>query len=205
MSERALSGAPAVGWHGKLPSRGDFVSGGARSALLEGWRAWTVSSLKAVVSGGAAAMNAFLTAPLWRFACLPGFFAPSGGIGVIGPGADRLGRLFPFAVAAEMAELNDPARALAAAGEWFSTVEPAILAALKPDFDPVGLGALLVRPPALEPMPMPAGAPRAVFVAQGRVRRRLCADGQPTEALFASLFGLREPGPASVDDRRSAP
>lgn len=214
MSERALTRAPAVGWHGKLPSRGDFVSGGARSALIEGWRIWAATGIAAFLAGEPGAGNVFLVAPVWRFACVPGFFAPSAGIGVMSPGTDRLGRLFPFIVAAELAELPDPECALATAEPWFAAIEPVVLSALDPGFDPVLLEQRLSRPDTLEPM-TPSGKrlsdearydghPSAVFVAAAQDRHEN-VHGAPGAALFATLFGPPNSVAVPADEPGSAP
>lgn len=214
MSERALRGAPAVGWHGKLPSRGDFVSGGARSALIEGWRAWAATGIAAFLAGGPSLRNVFLIAPIWRFACARGFFASTAGIGVISPGTDRLGRLFPFLVAAEWPELPDPEGALATAEPWFAATEPVVLAALDPRFDPGVLEQRLAPPLPFEPTTSsgehpssgtaPERRPSAVFVA-ARQDRHMAVQGAPDAALFARLFGSASSVAMPADEPRSAP
>lgn len=166
---------------------------------------------------GDAWRDAFLTAPLWRFACVPGFFGPAGGIGVMGPGIDRRGRVFPFVVAFEADGLEDPARALAAAGSWLARAEATVLAAFDPAIDPAALGVRLPPPPDLGAMPAKgdegdAGdegdggdGPRAVFAAGGTGGRRVAVDGRPTAALFRALFGGGDARAAMAEGPGGAP
>lgn len=193
MSGDALTAAAPrrLGWHGKLPCRGDFLTGGAPLVLIEGWRAWALAGVSTLAGAPEPARAAFLTAPLWRFAVTPGVFASAGGVGVMGPGADRAGRLFPFVIVVE-AGIADPEAALEAAEDWLDAVEAGYLRALDPGCDPAGLGPSFAGAPAL---PEGEATGRSgVFRSQAPADRRVACHGAADARLFSALFG---PDPAS--------
>ena len=142
-----------VGWTGKLPCRGDFIEGGVPLAL-SGWFAdWASRGAATVRAGGGPAADAFLTAPLVRFAAAPGALGGPAAIGVLGPGMDRSGRLYPFLIAAEPDGPGAAKLSLAANAHWFDAAEAAFLDFLAPDFDAAEIG------PRLEALPAPRGVP----------------------------------------------
>jgi type VI secretion system ImpM family protein len=161
--------------------------------LIEGWRDWALTGMAGVRTGGDAARDAFLTSPLWRFAVPAGVFGAGGGVGVMGPGADATGRLFPVLVAAA-APVGDPDAALASAAPWCARVEARLLSAFDPDYDLAGFGAGLgapgldAAPPAREDPSTPG-----VLTAHVPEPRRVTCAGPADAALFEALFGLRPP------------
>lgn len=179
--------AALAGWHGKLPCRPDFVGGGAQGRLVEGWRRWALEGLAAIRAGGDAARDAFLIAPIWRFAARAPLFGTAG-YGLIAPGADSGGRLFPVIAAVET-PVADPDEALNAAAAWLDRAEEALRAALDPAAAPDALTAALANPPAA-----PGGGgggggggEDAAFAAGAQAARR-GARGPASPALFATLF-----------------
>ncbi len=90
---------PVIGFHGKLPARGDFVTRGLPSSFLSAWEAWVDGALAASRALlGEAWREAWMTAPVWRF-CLPaGACGPDPALGVMMPSIDRVGRLYPLTV-----------------------------------------------------------------------------------------------------------
>ena len=107
MSEAAGGGIPR-GFAGKIPARGDFVQSGLPRDFTEAWYNW--QSL--VISGSQAIMgdswrDAFLEAPVWRFALPPGYCGQRAVIGLIMPSVDRVGRYFPLTFAAVPAQVPD--------------------------------------------------------------------------------------------------
>ena len=68
-----MAGAVLIGFHGKLPSLGDFVGRGFAPAAVETWDHW----LQSAVSESRAALgdrwlDLYLTAPMWRFCAQAG-------------------------------------------------------------------------------------------------------------------------------------
>ena len=68
----------AVGLLGKLPSHGDFLRRGVASELaapLDAWLAAAVAASRETL--GAGWLDAYLTAPVWRFALAAGTCGPA--------------------------------------------------------------------------------------------------------------------------------
>lgn len=178
--------APSLGWSGKLPCRGDFIEGGARLPVFKWIADWASAGMVAIRRGGGPATDRFLTAPLTSFATSAGAMGPEAALGVIGPGMDRTGRLYPFSIAAACPGDIDAGETLRANTDWLTELEEIFLGCLAPDFDPARLEgmteALAVSPPALVPAD---GTPAGTAVRQ---------DGQqpvlsPRPPDFAVLFG----------------
>jgi len=120
-----------VGYTGKLPAYGDFVQGGGSLQSCKGWSAWAESGL-AAARDVAGFHDIFLTSPIWRFAVSAGVFGDTPVAGVLCPSMDKVGRLFPFAIMAELPIGVAPLTACSALGPWFDTLEASMLAALDP-------------------------------------------------------------------------
>lgn len=126
----------ACGFYGKVVSRGDFVTRRLPRSFVEPWDAWLQAGLAA--SRGALGndwLDRYLTSPIWRFALGPGCCGPDAVAGVVLPSVDRVGRYFPFTLAAVL----DADTALAAlardAAPWFAHAEALALHALEDSLD----------------------------------------------------------------------
>jgi len=154
---------PMTAWFGKLPSRGDFVSGGMGAALRHTCDEWLQRGLSACARRlGAAECERRLRgfAP-WRFLTWPDGLDGAALFGVLVPSHDRVGRAFPLlllqpfvpdshgwlAIEAALARLADIALDL--------TDPPGV-----DDFEAVlhAVGPLLQAPPA--PLPKAPGRAR---------------------------------------------
>ncbi len=127
-----LAAAGPAGWFGKLACLGDFGHRRLPPQLTQAcdqWLARGVASSQALL--GERWLDAYLTAPVWRFAWAPGVVNPQWWIGVLMPSVDRVGRYFPLLVA--QASFRPPAtpRVLAQAEHWFEQVQAAMLATLQ--------------------------------------------------------------------------
>src|SRR5260370_38744549 len=93
--------AAAIGFCGKLPARGDFVTSGLPRRFAEAWHDWLQPALAASRHAlGEDWLAAWLEAPIWRFALSPGACGPDSVLGLGMPGVDRVGRHFPLTFAA---------------------------------------------------------------------------------------------------------
>lgn len=103
-----MAAAPAIGWYGKLPSRGDFVGRGLPRPLLRDWDDWLQRSMAAAGQRvGAALLDERLLAMApWQCLVLTPEGEPAAWHGVVTASADRVGRVFPLLVA----EVCDAAR-----------------------------------------------------------------------------------------------
>jgi type VI secretion system protein ImpM len=94
-----LAGPP--GWHGKLPSLGDFASRRLQPAFIEPWDEWLAQGLLALRQAHPETwLDNYLGSPSWRFLLMPGVLAGEAGArawaGVLMPSVDRVGRYFPL-------------------------------------------------------------------------------------------------------------
>ena len=94
----------AAGFFGKIPSRGDFVRHGLPPdfvAGLDGW--WQEVLAGSRTRLGEGWVDAWMEAPVWRFALASGLCGAGAAVGLWLPSTDKAGRLFPltFAVVGE--------------------------------------------------------------------------------------------------------
>jgi len=144
---------PIVGFDGKLPSRGDFVTFGLPLSFLKPWRVWVEQAVHASRQVlGDAWVPCWLEAPIWHFACAPGIAGPDAVLGLMFPSVDRAGRHFPMTIAAVCPGFASAA-CLDAGAAWLAEAEAAGLDALMTDAEPAALGVELreVAPPDLRP------------------------------------------------------
>jgi type VI secretion system protein ImpM len=90
----------APGWYGKLAALGDFASRRLEHDWVQACDRWLsdcVSSSQAQL--GEHWLQAYLSAPVWRFAWAPGVVGPHWWFGVLMPSCDNVGRYFPLVIA----------------------------------------------------------------------------------------------------------
>ena len=153
-------GAP--GWHGKLPSLGDFASRRLPHEFIEVWDGWLAAGLAALRAAGPESwLEGYLASPIWRFMLLPGALpGPSGQqgwSGVLMPSVDRAGRYFPFTVATPMAQLPRDADSYTALHRWLRQLDDLAADALQDDWTVPQLEAELERLQAPAIAAAPAG------------------------------------------------
>jgi len=146
-----------IGYFGKLPSHGDFVSRGLPPGLVAAWDTWLQRCIQASREQlGDQWLTLYLTSPVWRFAIAPGVLGPEGLGGVMMPSVDRVGRYFPLMIGATGA----PALLdwFQQQGAWYDGIEALARAALDSGFRLDGLDAA-AEPEALSTeLLAPAGA-----------------------------------------------
>lgn len=143
----SMSGAGAdlvVGFHGKVPARGDFVGHGLPREVLEPWDGWMSSALgEAGRRLGSGWEPLFAQAPVWRFALSAGLCGVTPLVGLWMPSADRVGRLYPFTIAASLPPTLDLSAVPAACATWFARAEAVAADACRAAADVEGLPARL--------------------------------------------------------------
>jgi len=207
--------APAPpGWHGKLPSLGDFASRRLPQSFIEPWDGWLAAGLLALREAAPQQwLDAYLGSPSWRFLLMPS--------------VDRVGRYFPLTIALPLGEGPASTAQMTALWHWLARLDELARDALFDDWSPDRLEAELsrmVRPefdavagvpqvPALQPGDMaalPDGLDAAVAIgheaqalwaarARGRGWWYACPDegaprlftsqGLPQPLLLGRLFG----------------
>lgn len=144
------------GWHGKLPSLGDFASRRLPHDFIEAWDGWLAAGLAALRQSAADRwLEGYLASPIWRFLVMPGTLPlPSGAqgwTGVLMPSVDRAGRYFPFTVARALQALPRDVESFTALHRWLRQLDDLAADALQDDWTVAQLEAELarLRPPAL--------------------------------------------------------
>lgn len=112
------------GYFGKVPSQGDFVSSGFGKDLTDRLDEWLRLNVRASQEEmGRGWLDAFLVAPVWKFAIAPGVLSPEAMIGVMMPSVDRVGRYFPLVVGARLGQIPPSLANLCALRPWFEQAE----------------------------------------------------------------------------------
>lgn len=145
----------APGWHGKLPTLGDFASRRLSVSFVEAWDSWLAEGISALQKADAAGwLQAYLDSPSWRFLLMPG--ALRGGIGtkawagVLMPSVDRVGRYFPFTIAQQLPSLPKYVPDYQQLSNWCDQLDAIAVEALFNDWTIDGLEK------ALQASPLPA-------------------------------------------------
>jgi type VI secretion system protein ImpM len=152
----------APGWHGKLPSLGDFASRRLEPDFVEAWDGWLAAGLLALREGdGAGWLDAYLASPSWRFLLLSGVLAGAPGrqgwAGVLMPSVDRVGRYFPFTIAWPLGDGPAGSEQMASLWRWLGRLDELARDALHQDWSVERLEAELVAM-ALPDLGPPGGA-----------------------------------------------
>ena len=132
-------GSSPRGYHGKIPSRGDFVTRGLPQSFLAPWEDWAEAAMKAsraLLEDGW--RDAWMVAPVWRFSLAGGVCGPDGVLGLMLPSIDKVGRGFPLTIVALFPHLRGaPDRVMGAA--FLDAAEDAARDAIAADLDPDSL------------------------------------------------------------------
>jgi type VI secretion system protein ImpM len=117
-------GELGVGFHGKLPSAGDFVQRRLPPAFVAVWdRCFEHAVAESRNRLGDGWNAAYRASPVWRLLLSAGVVGPTPWAGVVGPGVDRVGRCFPLVIIRNLgADPQLPMRVLAMS-DWFDSAE----------------------------------------------------------------------------------
>ena len=141
MSERpartALSQEPdVIGFFGKFPTHGDFVSTALGRRLQSELDRWIQGGLGAMEPTlGQDWRRLFHASPPWRFAIAGGVWSPAAIAGVLLPSRDRVGRSFPLVIAAQLHSFTGRLRDICEDDTWFTAAEALAETSAKADFD----------------------------------------------------------------------
>jgi type VI secretion system protein ImpM len=211
-----------TGFHGKLPTHGDFVQRHVAADFALAWDHWLEQALHATQRElGERWAQAYASGPVWRFAFAAGVCGARGCIGVLAPSVDRVGRQFPLAVIRPVA--GDPLSFACGDPAWFEAVEHALAAAGRgryaslDDFDRALQAAPAPAAPALPAvsrcgdLPLPDAHALPVWAGALAHRHLAAAAGQPLSYWWCAgapaqlrwLTGL--PAPAAFGAWLGAP
>jgi type VI secretion system protein ImpM len=172
------------GWHGKLPTLGDFATRRLSPAFVQHWDAWLSQGLAGLQARRRDWLDAYLASPSWRFLLMPGVLpsavSDSAWVGVLMPSVDRVGRYYPLTLAQPLTALPRHGDELDALWRWLLQLDEAAADALLDDWDIAALETELARlgaPPTPTPLQPHEPATR-VFAAQASTLWQAQARGQ---------------------------
>lgn len=119
------------GWYGKLPALGDFAGRRLPPAFVAAWDGWLQRGMaysQEHLGGGW--LDAFLTAPVWRFVLGARTLDAQAWAGIVLPSVDRVGRYFPLTVCAPLAGCGFTTQTQQALDAWMDSIEDAARAGL---------------------------------------------------------------------------
>lgn len=147
------------GWHGKIPTLGDFATRRLDPELVQAWDDWLSQGL-AALQRQPQWLEAYLASPSWRFVLMPGVLpgaaAAQAWAGVLMPSVDRVGRYFPLTLMQALPALPASATAFDALWHWLVKLDEAAADALHEDWSLDALEAELERigaAPVSDPLP----------------------------------------------------
>lgn len=188
-----------IGFFGKIPSHGDFISDGLERELISIFDDWMRSGLHAcaeMFSGRWPAI--FSSSPPIRFIVERGIWGNCAYVGVLVPSADRVGRKYPLAIIAQLNGFRKHPRTLYLDDTWFMAAEALAETSMTGDFDMSRFNAAvkklrLPKPRADddEPDMMRDRMPTSLWWhidPQSRRARGHKFDGKPKASDFMRLF-----------------
>ena len=190
MSLSADAGAVIAGWHGKLPSLGDFASRRLEPDFVGAWDGWLAAGLSALQQREPEHwLQHYLACPAWRFVLMPGLlpapFDHQAFAGVLMPSVDRIGRYFPFTVIAPLPSLPHSETDLRTLLSWLHDVDDLAVDALQDDWSIERLEAELGQ--CLRPgWQAPSGGASALLPMAGSVVAHAVAGSQAIVDLLAA-------------------
>lgn len=148
---------PRIGFFGKLPAKGDFLTRALPADALAVWEKWLASSMAGARQHLGQNWGAvYERAPVWRF-WIGGRVTGHAMTGALAPSVDRVGRQFPLSFVLTGRPEALPAAPLAGSGPdpWYDALDRAAMEGRHPRFDG-DLDGLLER------LPLPSGPRQAV-------------------------------------------
>lgn len=133
-----LATAPP-GWHGKLPTLGDFVSRRLEAPFIEAWDGWLAAGMLALREAHPETwLEAYLGSPSWRFLLMPGVLPGAAGAqgwaGVLMPSVDRVGRYFPLTLVQALGDRPASTQQMQGLWHWLARLDDLARDALHEDW-----------------------------------------------------------------------
>ncbi len=135
-STQTATESDRIGFFGKVPSHGDFISDGLERELIGTFDGWMRSGMHA----GADMFTSrwpeiFSSSPPIRFIIERGIWGNCAYVGVLAPSADRVGRKYPLAIIAQLNGFREHPRSLYLDDTWFMAAEALAETSMTRDFD----------------------------------------------------------------------
>lgn len=177
-----MSPGDAPGWYGKLSMLGDFASRRLDPQWVRSCDQWLSAGVRASQDAlGERWLDAYLAAPVWRFAWGPGLVDAHWWFGVLMPSCDKVGRYFPLLIAQARAQPPLDRVALDHLELWWSHVARCALDTLAEGATLQGFETALAQGP-----PWPAARHRAwtrALAASGRECHELATGAALVDAV----------------------
>ncbi len=126
----------SVGFFGKLPIVGDFITRRLPKDFINALDQWMQSGISVSKEElGHGWLDLYLTSPIWRFAFQSGVCGENAWVGIMMPSVDKVGRYFPLTLAYNVSETNDLSFILNYCSDWFSKLEEIALAGLEEHYN----------------------------------------------------------------------
>lgn len=127
------------GWHGKLPTLGDFASRRLEAPFIDAWDGWLAAGLLALREAHPETwLEAYLGSPSWRFLLMPGVLPAAAGAqawaGVLMPSVDRVGRYFPLTLVQSLGEGPSSTQQMQGLWQWLARLDDLARDALHEDW-----------------------------------------------------------------------
>lgn len=122
----------SVGFYGKIPANGDFVSrylSADTQAVLEDWAGQVMKASREQLAEQW--LPTYLTSPIWRFALPAGVLSEYAYKGVYIPSVDKVGRYYPMILC--QPTTASPLQLYCADQEWYTKAEDTLLPVLNDD------------------------------------------------------------------------
>lgn len=141
-----------VGWYGKIPSLGDFISRRLPSNFIDNWDNWLQKAIAMSREQlGEQWLDIYLTSPIWRFILMPDTCNNKKiWTGILMPSIDKVGRHFPLTFATEIEPYPNAFLSLLSIQNWYTALEQVALASLDLNISPDELdNRLKLHPPPI--------------------------------------------------------
>ena len=181
----------AVGFYGKLPALGDFVTRRLGREFVAPWDDWLqVAMASSRADLGDAWLDSYLGSPLWRFVLSSGVVGERVWTGVLMPSMDRVRRCFPLTLTVALPSTTNPF-AIGTAQQWFETAEDLLLSVLEEEQFVLDEFDARVAELQLPPLESQIAAGHARLRPDGAgLRLGLGASGDPGEAMLVLADGM---------------
>lgn len=124
-----------VGYYGKVPSKGDFITNALSMDFTDPWDSWlreVLAHSKSVL--GDNWMELYLTAPVYHYSLSAGVCGNQIWLGVMMPSIDSVGRYFPMTICQSFSANSNPLNLLESEKTWLQNAEELLLTCLDDDF-----------------------------------------------------------------------
>jgi len=141
MSEESI-----IGYFGKIPSKGDFITNSLSMEFTDPWDVWlreVLANSKSML--GENWMELYLTAPVYQFSLSSGVCGNPTWLGVLMPSVDSVGRYFPMTICQSFPADSSPLALLNGEKDWLKDAEALLLSCLEDGFSITNFESALTK------------------------------------------------------------